>query len=246
MKYLKAELPTNAIICFTSKVSLIIPLAERQGLPRQCDRNTVLVREGFEGEYELTDFPSLLFYVILKEGWGWALLWLIHFSRPVWYKCVSVHTVDKLIQLSLVIILARSLNKNSILISQKIVLFYPFFVGAVSINWRIILQISNWTAVMLIKVMQMYLNVNDKTKPTPSVKTWPELLRDTSPVLHSCRWKNSNRLSVKWMKIGQLKMFYHNHWSKSVSTSHYLVQKYYSKFSCNPAALTKWQIYMSN
>lgn len=57
----------NAIICFTSKVSLIIPLAERQGLPRQCDRNTVLVREGFKGEYELTDFPSLLF-VILKEG----------------------------------------------------------------------------------------------------------------------------------------------------------------------------------
>lgn len=68
MEYLKAALPTNAIICFTSKVSLIIPLAERQGLPRQCDRNTVLVREGFEGEYELTDFPSLLFLCHSERG----------------------------------------------------------------------------------------------------------------------------------------------------------------------------------
>lgn len=68
MKYLKVAQPTNSIICFTSKVSLIIPLAERQGLPLQCDRNTVLVRKDFEGEHELTGFPSPLFFCHSEGG----------------------------------------------------------------------------------------------------------------------------------------------------------------------------------
>lgn len=66
MKYLKAAQPTNSIICFTSKVSLIIPLAERQGLLGKWDRNTVHVREDFKGEYELTAFPPPL--LCLSKG----------------------------------------------------------------------------------------------------------------------------------------------------------------------------------
>lgn len=69
MKYLKAAQPTNSIICFTSKVSLIIPLAERQGPPLRCDRNTERGREDFEGECELDGSPPPLFLgAILKEG----------------------------------------------------------------------------------------------------------------------------------------------------------------------------------
>lgn len=64
MKYLKAVQPANSIICFTSKVSLIIPLAERQGL--LGDRITGIGREDFEGEYELTGFSP--HPVCISEG----------------------------------------------------------------------------------------------------------------------------------------------------------------------------------
>ncbi len=66
LEILERAQPTNSIICFTSNVSLIIPLAERQGLLQDWDRNTCMyVREDFEGAYELTGFHSSFF---LSEG----------------------------------------------------------------------------------------------------------------------------------------------------------------------------------
>lgn len=99
-----------------------------------------------------------------------------------------------------------------------------------------------YTIGQLFKVMQMYKDIVDKTTPTPFVETPVELLRDTLPVLRSYKHmqmevKRDNSLVNECRTT---KMFYYNHWSTSVSTSHYLVQKYLvNSTSCKPAAPTK-------
>lgn len=137
MKYLKAALPTNAIICFTSKVSLIIPLAERQGLPRQCDRNTVLVREGFEGEYELTDFPSLLFFLMSFWKRDEGELYFDWYIFQGQYGINVLQFTQLTNWLSFVVILPRSFNKNYILISKRAWYFINLFMLLFYFLWEL-------------------------------------------------------------------------------------------------------------
>lgn len=64
MKCLKAARPTNSNICFTSKVSLIIPLAERQQLKR---RRNAACKGRFE-EYEPSGIPFFSSFWRRDEG----------------------------------------------------------------------------------------------------------------------------------------------------------------------------------